>query len=1045
VPNLDLKINGDCLSAVTALSNTERAIGGVQKAAGSGVAVAVSVAGARSAQKDLAGVATAMNSTTAAAAGLRSGGAIAGGLGAGAVAARGLTSSLGSTTRALGAVRQGSGGVTAVGTSAAAATRSISGMAGAIGGLGRTASRVSGGPGILPGGGVASIAGATRAVNAHRVALASQQLQMARGLPVMAMANAGTAAMAANANAASTAATRLQSRDPLNGRFIDRNPGYLGTIRQGWREGVAQARAGTGGPPPVIPPLGGGGGGGRGDADPERAGATAAKAGAEIGKGIGTMLMAGLAVGVATNAAYTKHAMTAINTTISETPGLAEKATDAADELGKGILDITTGADLDQFAASFERLGTANRALGQVQAQIGMDTIGTKLATEAEMADATTRAYARMAPAMDAAIRGSNSLGVAMMDGISNPQVVNGVRAVSEVLAKPEIKKGLADITTGATGASLVFAKVMGDASAFASNTLNTVVGGQNVTDMSSALFGGSMVAALSKGGMGQKLGFGALGASAIAGSQSLMARGKDELVTPSIVNMLLASTLAKSIPGKIALGMAGQYGTEGLTNALPPGAADVAPWGLAGVLAGAKIGMMRGGPRGAIIGGAGAAAGIGGGAALAGNAPMFMPPSATEVQAGRSTTLKDVMDNRGPTGPSLDGADKGLAGGKPVTSAAPSISEWIFGKSAAPAGPVQPGPQQPDEPKGNTLQERQKATRDRVNEERRERGQRPAGSGTGPVPGAGPPPVPPPAPPPVSAQPVAMASSATQQLSQNAQQATQSVQQMGQAMPVAAAQTQALPNAFAASTKTTASLQAASQRNMTQAASTISTAASDVGASIPPAISTGIVKQTPKVCDSAADMGNSMVNCTARALLSASPSKKFIALGESTGDGAKIGVDNSAGGAIDATGNMVSGMLGQVGALGSGVEAASDGAVPIAESGGLMVGYVWARSVATGVDSVLKSADFAQATMPSINSTLAKSTLGKLGLLGPAGSGASISKTANGGMISMPPPVINATFQVTVDGAGPMQVISQRVVDTSMGALVDSIGRQRG
>jgi len=48
--------------------------------------------------------------------------------------------------------------------------------------------------------------------------------------------------------------------------------------------------------------------------------AAAGKAAGEIGKGIGTMLMAGMAVGIATNAAYTKHAMDAINVTISDDP-----------------------------------------------------------------------------------------------------------------------------------------------------------------------------------------------------------------------------------------------------------------------------------------------------------------------------------------------------------------------------------------------------------------------------------------------------------------------------------------------------------------------------------------------------------------------------------------------------------------------------------------------------------------------------------------------------------------------------------------------------
>lgn len=1026
MPNLDLVMTGDCISAVTALGNTERAVRSLQSRAGSGVGVAVSVGGARAAQKDLAGVGAALSSTSAAAQGLNRT-PIAGGMVAGAAAARGLTSGLSGTNRAMSEARAGAGALAVAG---AGATRSmggmlpvVAGMTSRMGAMGRVAGAVSALPAAIPGGrgGVGTIAAAAAATQRFQSSLAAQQLQAARGLPVMAMANAQTAAMAANATSAAGAMTRLQARDPLNGRFVDPTPGIFGTIRQGWREGVAQARAEAerGGPPPVIPPRGGGGGGGGGGDDAERQGAAAARAGAEVGKGIGTMLMAGLAVGIATNAAYAKHAMDAVNVTISETPGLADKAKEAADELGSGIRDMTEGADLERFSDQFEKLGTANRALGQVQGQIGMQNLSAKLETEARSADVQTRALARMAPAFDAAIRGSANLGDALLEGISNPQVVNGVRAVGEVLAKPEIAKGLSDITTGATGASMVMAKVMGDGAAFASRLVNTVVGGQNVTDMSGALFGGGAAAALAKGAA--RIPAAALGASAVYGSQSLMERGKDDLVTPSIINMLIASTLAKSIPGKIAMGLAGQYGTEGISeaakNVLPPAAAEAAPWSLAAGLGGAKIGLMRGGWRGALAGFGAGFAGVSGAAIAASQDPVqqMSGMNQQQLETSKQGLLQEEFAKSHP----------GQQRPTPAPQQGRTIGEHLFGGGtpAAGEGPVVPGPQQPEKPQtiAESLQQRHAFNQSPAQQARRAHNDAIAAG------------VPPPA--------TAPAAAATQQLSQSAQQAQQSVQGLGAAMPQVAQQVQQLPAAFAPVQQ----LPAQANAQMNTAAATISQSAQQVGAAIPPAISTGIVKQTPKVCDAAADMGNSMVNCTGRALQSASPSKKFIALGESTGDGAAIGVNNSAGGAIDAVGSMAGGMLAAVGALGSGVEAASDGAVPIAESGGLMIGYVWARSVATGVDSVLKSADFAQASMPAINSALAKTTLGKLGLLGVAGSGASISKSANGGMISMPAPVINASFQVIVDGAGPMRVISQQVMDAGFGELADSFGRQRG
>lgn len=1039
MPNLDLVITGDCISAVTALQNTERAVGSLQSRAGSGVGVAVSVVGARAATKDLGSVSSAIGATHAAAIGFNRT-PIAGGMVAGAAAARGLTSSLGGTNRAMSEARSGAGALAVAGV---ASTRSMgamlpvmAGVTSRMGAMSRAGAAVAALPAAIPGGrgGVSTIAAAAAATDRHRSALAAQQLQAARGLPVMAAVNAETRALAGNATAAATAVTRLGGA-PLPP--LAPGTSYFGAFRQGLREGIsgelagAEREAGTRVPPVVPPPPRRGGGGGGGD-DAEKRAAAAGKEGAELGKGIGTMLMAGMAVGVATNAAYSKHAMDAINTTISETPGLASKAKDAADELGNGIRDMTIGVNLDSYADAFERLGNANRALGQMQGQIGLEHLGVKLETDAATADATTRALARMDPAFDAAIRGSANLGDALLEGISNPQVVNGVRAFSESIAKPEIAKGLADITTGATASALVFGKVMADVSGAASSAATALFGGQNVTDMSGALFGGGAVAALSKGGIGSRLGFGALGASAILGSQDLMAQGKDDQVTPMITNQVLGALLGGLLTKGNMLGVVG----GGLLGQGTTMAAPNMSRAITGALAGGSIGFGLGGPVGA---GIGALAGGAGGAALDELAPGGWLAPSKEDAPGVAGWLRDFGKESRENTPGV-GHVVGLASDYIANTISPDTAPKSPGKEA-----LQPGAHQPDPSKSQAeqLQDRQQETKGRVAEQQRQlrqdRFEREARAGT--INGQPSYPAGTPLPPQIPPAPNA----AAQQLDQSAQQATQSVQGLGQALPQVAQQAQALPASFRPVSQTVSTLPNNATAQMNQAASSIAQSAQEVGTAIPPAISNGIVKQTPKVCDAAADMGNSAVNCTARAIQSASPSKKFIALGQSTGDGMAIGVNNSAGGAVDAVGGMATGMLAAVGALGSGVQAASDGAVPIAEAGGLMVGYTWARSVATGVDSVIKSADFAQASMPSINSALAKSTLGKLGLLGIAGSGAAISKTANGGFISMPTPQINATFHVVVDGAGPMRVISQQVVDTSLNDLVDSIGRQRG
>ena len=133
------------------------------------------------------------------------------------------------------------------------------------------------------------------------------------------------------------------------------------------------------------------------------------------------------------------------------------------------------------------------------------------------------------------------------------------------------------------------------------------------------------------------------------------------------------------------------------------------------------------------------------------------------------------------------------------------------------------------------------------------------------------------------------------------------------------------------------------------------------------------------------------------------------------------------------------------VGGFGSGVKAASNGITPIASSYGLQVGDVWARSVVTGADTVLQSSQFAALTVPQIGSALAKTALGQMGLLPPAGSGAEYYNTTQGnaGTVTMTP-IVHATIHVSVDGT-PLTVTAQNVVNASMKNLVNSIGAQRG
>jgi len=134
------------------------------------------------------------------------------------------------------------------------------------------------------------------------------------------------------------------------------------------------------------------------------------------------------------------------------------------------------------------------------------------------------------------------------------------------------------------------------------------------------------------------------------------------------------------------------------------------------------------------------------------------------------------------------------------------------------------------------------------------------------------------------------------------------------------------------------------------------------------------------------------------------------------------------------------------VGGFGAAVTTASNGVKSIASSNGLQVGLQWARSLVTGTDSVLKSADFQQISLPQIGSALAKTALGVAGMLGPAGSGAEVSTVpiVTMGTTATTPPTVHATI-VAQFGTQTIQAISQKVVDVSMDSLAHEIANQRG
>lgn len=201
-----------------------------------------------------------------------------------------------------------------------------------------------------------------------------------------------------------------------------------------------------------------------------------------------------------------------------------------------------------------------------------------------------------------------------------------------------------------------------------------------------------------------------------------------------------------------------------------------------------------------------------------------------------------------------------------------------------------------------------------------------------------------------------------------------------------------------------------------------------------------GIDKGAGGAGESAGNMSANAVVAAKKKTKSHSPSQEFHDIGLGLDQGLANGVNAGAAGVASSIGDVMSG------AMGSGVAAASNGVMGIASNSGLAVGYQWARGVSSGADSVLKTSDFGQVSLPQIGSALAKVALGAGGMLGPAGSGASIPNHLTITMGAGAPAVPNVTATVIAQfGDQTIQAIAQQVVNVALGQLADSIPQQVG
>lgn len=212
------------------------------------------------------------------------------------------------------------------------------------------------------------------------------------------------------------------------------------------------------------------------------------------------------------------------------------------------------------------------------------------------------------------------------------------------------------------------------------------------------------------------------------------------------------------------------------------------------------------------------------------------------------------------------------------------------------------------------------------------------------------------------------------------------------------------------------------------------SQAASISGQAIAQSMAQGIQSGSGAVGAAAGAMGQSATNAAATALKTHSPSQEFVAIGESTGQGAVIGINSS----MPAVGGAVS--AGLVGVL--------DAARGVASDAGLQVGFTFVESMNTGAEQAVKTSDFMKLDSPEIKGAAAKAALGLGGFLGAAGSGAqSYQLSAREVGFGAGTPAVAPTQQITVQSILDGQVLDQRtvtIVNAALNQLASSLTQQR-
>lgn len=851
---LSFTIDADCNPAVAALGRVEQ---GIDSLSGKAAAVGITTSGVGRAMSELAAVQQARKAA---------GGMVEVGYDSGAVSrARsdlgGLRDDFQGAAKARNAlsnrVNAGVTGADSVGSLADNFGRASSGARNFESNMGRSSSAMDRHSSASSRASSASNR-AARDMGAHTSAIRQQELALAGA--GQAANDYGTQMQRAN----SAQGLHRGTVTNLSGTSFGGGPAGGGSL--GGSSPMASWGRASGGstPPPGWGPPGGGGGGfwnhlGGGDAS---------------GRGlhdVGRMGAIGGVIGIAESLVAGAAGMMAVNQVIKDVPALALAANRSMNQFTKGVREAGKEA-IAEGVPGIRALGGVLRGLGSEVGAIGAAHMGETLTAVSSLAGTATRSLHALEPAMGPGITGIQNMGNAIMNGIASESSVQGITSVGNALSNMGNAKGVENLTSGLSTLSTLAGKVGTD-----------VIGSLgNLPGMGSANFGPSMQSGLAAGMMTKSPLIGLLTAAGTFQAQQLEAAGRDDMVTPGAIGGIAGGVgghkLGKTLGGPrggVRGGIAGYLAGDALGLLAAQGdkaagsgslMADMAEFGLSGAAIGAY-----GGPWGAAAGLLGGAA-VGfakntiGGDGTGGDTGSVPKPDSHGFPTGVSAPWGWNRDDAGTLTPSRSARDSG------TTTATPQSA---YMKDMLGGGiPTQPEDAIRQLQGGREGQNRGQST---------------------------------------DAKPMAdmtdqtkQLGDATQNLGPKVNSGMRAISALGQQSQQMGQQVQQVPQAVGPTLGALSTVPAQAAQAMEAAHSAVNQGGGSIGASVPKALSSGIAKNTGVACDAAADMTASTVKCGASALQAASPSKKFVALGEGIGQGLAIGARSSTGEAVAAVGNAM-------------------------------------------------------------------------------------------------------------------------------------------